>query len=161
MKNEKIITKINKIILTENEIIESIREKTRDIRNLPIKTVLTGISLDSQKHIEFYSAALELLQEVAPGLSEKQLEENKNLINFHIREEERLIRNLNELIPLVEDERVLFIIQTILTDEHKHHKQLKSIEKMLLENETITEADYWDAAWKDFEDLDLYDKRRV
>lgn len=159
--SEKLIKSINELILLEQAIIKSVKEQTDSIKNLPIKKVLLGISLDSEKHTELYRAVLDIISEVAPPLSEPQLESNKRLIRYHIEKENELIERLNELIPTIQDSRISFLLKAIMGDEIKHHNQLKAIEKTLLEKETVTEADYWEAAWKDYEELRLFDERRA
>ena len=53
------------------------------------------------------------------------------------------------MIPGVENEKVSFILNSIIEDERRHHKVLKRVEELLVRGETVTEDDWWDAAFGD------------
>jgi hypothetical protein len=64
----ELVAFIKRQIVIEKEIVDSLERGVVDINNPPVKGVLKGISLDSMKHAELYSAALTLLTEVSPAL---------------------------------------------------------------------------------------------
>jgi rubrerythrin len=53
------------------------------------------------------------------------------------------------MIPKVENEKIKLLLQAILSDEHRHHKLLKNLLRVVISGETITEADWYDAIWGD------------
>jgi rubrerythrin len=53
------------------------------------------------------------------------------------------------MIPQVENEKVSFILETIIADERRHHKVLLNVQELLVRGETVTEEDWWDAVWGD------------
>jgi rubrerythrin len=84
-----------------------------------------------------------------PTLDEGQLDVQKDLVARHIAMEEQVILRLEEMIPGVENKKVLFILNTIIEDERRHHRVLKRVEELLVKGETVTEEDWWDAAFGD------------
>ena len=83
-------------ILIEKQIVKSLNMGLLNIKNLPVKAVLKGISLDSIKHAELYAAASELLTKVSPALQQENLDTQIELVEKHIRLEEDLIEKLEK-----------------------------------------------------------------
>jgi rubrerythrin len=135
-------------VRVENEIVGSLRDALVEIRNPPIKEVLKSISLDSVKHAEMYAAAIELLKTVSQALSQGNLDKQRALVEKHIRMEEQLIKEINRVLPTVENEKVKLLLNAILSDEKRHHALLKVVLEIIVRGETIAEADWWDLLWK-------------
>jgi rubrerythrin len=83
------------------------------------------------------------------ALNEEQLDIQKKVISDHIKMEEAVIKELEKVVPTVEDEKVRLILSAILNDEERHHKLLKTLYEILVRGETVTEGDWWDALWGD------------
>jgi len=119
-----------------------------DFRNPAVKGVLKGISLDSMKHAEMYASANRLLTTVSQALTQDQLDMQTELVEKHIRIEAELIEKIERMLPSIEDEKVKLLLEAILADEKRHHELLKKVLDIIVHNETITEADWWDILWK-------------
>ena len=133
----------------ERKIVRSLNRSLSHIENPPVKGVLQGISLDSVKHEKLYGAAITMLMGVSKALTQENLDEEKELVEKHIQIEAELIEKISRMLPAVENEKVKLLLAAILGDERKHHRLLKSILEILVEGETITEADWWDILWKE------------
>ena len=140
---------LKSMVKAEEEIVRSVESAVGDLKNFAVRSVLRGISYDSLKHAEMYRSAGELLSESRPALDERQLDVQMALVARHIAMEERVIARLEEMIPGVENEKVSFILNAIIEDERRHHKVLKRVEELLVKGETVTEGDWWDAAFGD------------
>jgi len=137
------------MVKAEEEIVRSVESAAGALKNYAVRSVLKGISYDSLKHAEMYRSAGELLSEPRPALDEGQFDVQRALVTRHIAMEERVIARLEEMIPGVENEKVSFILNAIIEDERRHHKVLKRVEELLVRGETVTEEDWWDAAFGD------------
>jgi rubrerythrin len=137
------------MVQAEEEIVKSVESAVGDLKNFAVRSVLRGISYDSLKHAEMYRSAGELLSELRPALNEGQLDVQITLVARHIAMEERVIERLEEMIPGVDNDKVLFILNAIIEDERRHHRVLKRVEELLVKGETVTEEDWWDAAFGD------------
>jgi len=135
-------------ILIEKEIVQSINKGIVNIKNPPVKGVLKGISLDSVKHAELYASAVALLTDVSRALKQENLDEQRALVEKHIKMEADLIKKLEKMMPTIGDKKVAFLLKAILTDEKRHHAMLKMVLEIIVHGETITEADWWEVLWE-------------
>jgi rubrerythrin len=135
-------------VAVENEIVTSLEKAIVNMKNPAVKGVLKGVSLDSVKHAELYSAALTLLTSASTALNQGNLDEQRELVKKHIEIEAKLIKVLQEKIPEIENEKVVFLLKAILEDECRHHAMLKMVLEIIVHGETITEADWWKMLWE-------------
>jgi len=146
--NDKLAGFMKRQIEVENEIVDSLNDGLADVQNPAVKVVLKGISLDSVKHAELYASAIRLLTGTSQALRQEDLDEQRKLVEKHIRLEAELIEKLNEVVPSIENAKVKLLVEAILADEKRHHELLKMVLEILVKGETITEEDWWDILWK-------------
>jgi bacterioferritin (cytochrome b1) len=113
-----------------------------------VKGVLKGISLDSVKHAELYSAAITLLTGVSQALTQENLDAQRALVEKHIQMEAELIKKIEKIMPTIENNKVKFLVNAILMDEKRHHAMLKTVLEIIVRAETITEDEWWELLWK-------------
>jgi len=147
-KNIDLLDFLKNQIVVENQIVESLEKAIVDMKNPAVKGVLKGVSLDSVKHAELYSAAITLLTEASTALNQGNLDEQRALVTKHIEIEAELIKKLQSMIPAIENEKVVFLLKAILNDECRHHAMLKMVLEIIVHGETITEADWWKMLWE-------------
>jgi rubrerythrin len=135
-------------ILIEKEIVRSLNKGIANIKNPPVKGVLKGVSLDSVKHAELYASAVALLTDVSQALKQENLDEQRSLVEKHIKMEADLIKKLEKMMPIIEEKKVAFLLKAILSDEKRHHAMLKMVLEIIVHGETITEADWWEVLWE-------------
>jgi rubrerythrin len=146
--NDELVALFKNQIKIEKTIVNSVAEGLVDINNPAVKGVLKGISLDSTKHAEMYSSAINLLTSVSQALTEENLDKQRELVEKHIRLEAEIIKKLHEVIPSVQNKKVKLLLDAILSDEVRHHDLLKKVLDILVRGETITENDWWDILWE-------------
>ncbi len=117
------------------------------LTNPAVKGVLKGISFDSTKHAEIYKAAIEVAS-VPPALTEEEFDRLKEIVKKHIEYEERAMERLNYVIAKTRNEKVKFLLESIASDEKRHHDLLNKIMSTVVRGETITEGDWWDFLWR-------------
>jgi bacterioferritin (cytochrome b1) len=147
--NEKLIEFMKKQIENENAIVKSVTEGTKNIKNPPVKAVLKGISLDSIKHAELYSSAIVLLSTTSQAMTQSNLDEQRDIVEKHIKMEADLIKKLEKEMPTIENKKVAFLLNSILMDERRHHEMLKTVLEIIVRGETITEDDWWKLLWEE------------
>jgi rubrerythrin len=147
--NDELVKFLKRQIEIEIKIVSSLNGALSKIENPAVKGVLKGISLDSAKHAEMYDAAIKLLSGATPALSQEQLDEQKELVQKHIRIESELIERLENVLKNIDDEKVRLLLNAILSDERRHHELLKKVLEIIVRGETITEEDWWDVLWRD------------
>jgi len=147
--NGKLIEFMKKQILNENEIVKSVNDGIKNIKNPPVKAVLKGISLDSVKHAELYASAITLLTTTSQAMTQEILDEQRELVEKHIKLEADLIKKLEKEMPTIENKKVVFLLNSILMDERRHHAMLKELLEIIVRGETITEDDWWKLLWEE------------
>ena len=146
---EKLIDFMKKQIANENEIVKSVTEGTKNINNPPVKAVLKGISLDSTKHAELYASAITLLSTTSQAMTQQNLDDQREIVEKHIKMEAELIKKLEKELPSIENKKVTFLLNSILMDERRHHAMLKTVLEIIVRGETITEDDWWKLLWEE------------
>jgi len=131
----------------EEEIVKSVHKALEAIKNPVVEAVLKGISYDSSKHAEIYRSAAQIIA-VAPALTEEEFRHLEEVVRWHIESEEKLIGRLREAINKTANERVKFLLESILADEKRHHDLLRMIMNIIVKGETITDQDWWEIIWK-------------
>ncbi len=145
---EKLLSFLEEQIKIENEIVNSLNKGLIDVENPAVKGTLKGISLDSLKHAQMYTSAITLLTKVPKVLTQKQLDNQKTLVEKHIQIEAVLIERISEHIPSIKDEKVKLLLNAILEDEKRHHALLQRILEILVRGETITEEEWFEVMWR-------------
>ncbi|MFW6110570.1 MAG: hypothetical protein ACOC6H_00880 [Thermoproteota archaeon] len=148
IENDELVSFLEKQTKIENKIVQSLKSSLPEINNSAVKGVLEGISLDSVKHAQMYTSAVNLLTGVSQALTQENLDKQKDLVKKHIQMEKELIEEIKKKLPSIENEKVKLLLSTILNDEERHHKLLKEVLEILVRGETITEDDWWDFLWK-------------
>ncbi len=146
--NDELVALFKNQIKIEKTIVDSVTKGLIEIDNLAVKGVLKGISLDSSKHAEMYSSAINLLTIVSQALTEDNLDKQMQLVEKHIQLETEIINKLQEVIPFVQNKKVKLLLDAILSDEVRHHALLKKVLDILVAGETITENDWWEVMWE-------------
>ena len=148
METKALIEFLKNQITVETKIVASLAEPLAKMKNPAVKGVLKGVSLDSIKHAELYDSAVTLLTSSSTALSQEHLDEQKKLVEKHIAIEAELIVKLEEMIPKIDNKKVVFLLQSILADEKRHHEMLKMVLEIIVKGETITEDDWWKLLWE-------------
>jgi len=147
--SDKLVKFLEKQITLENKIVKSITESAEKIDNEAVSTALQGISLDSKKHAMMYKSAISLMTTTSAALNDEQLELQKKVVDDHIKMEEAVIKELDKMLPSVENDKVEILLKAILQDEKRHHKLLNTLYEILIRGEAVTDGDWWDAVWGD------------
>lgn len=135
-------------IKVEKEIVASLEKPLLSMKNPAVKGVLKGVSLDSIKHAELYMSAVTLLTAASTALTQDNLDEQRKLVEKHIEIESELIKKLETKIPTIDNNKVVFLLNSILADERRHHEMLKMVLEIIVHGETITEDDWWKLLWE-------------
>ena len=85
---------------------------------------------------------------VSTALKQENLDAQRALVEKHIQMEAELIKKLEKIMPTIENNKVQFLLNSILTDERRHHALLKTVLEIIVHGETITEADWWKMLWE-------------
>jgi len=131
----------------EEEIVESVNKALETIKNSVVESILKGMALDSSKHAAIYKAAEHIVQ-VAPALTESEFNELMKVVKWHIKNENKVIKRLEDALKRTENKRIKFLLRAIVADEKRHHELLDAIMEIVVKGETITNDEWWEMLWK-------------
>ncbi len=146
-KEEDLVAFLHEQEKIEEAIVKSVNKALETIKNPVVESVMKGISYDSSKHADLYRSATQIIA-VAPALTEREFEHQEKVVRWHIEKEESLIGRLQEAIKKTANDRVKFLLESILADEKRHHALLKMVLEIIVKGETITDQDWWDIIWE-------------
>jgi len=146
--NDRLLEFLKNQVKVERDIVASLEKPLLAMKNPAVKGVLKGVSLDSIKHAELYLSAITLLTEASTALTQENLDEQRVLVEKHIEIESQLIKKLEAMIPTIDNKKVTFLLEAILSDERRHHEMLKMVLEIIVHGETITEDDWWKLLWE-------------
>ena len=81
-------------------------------------------------------------------MTQDNFDEQRKLVEKHIEIESELIKKLEKKIPTIDNNKVVFLLNSILADERRHHEMLKMVLEIIVHGETITEDDWWKLLWE-------------
>jgi rubrerythrin len=145
---EELIQLLKKQIELEGKMVDSMNQTMSKLKNVVVKQLLNGIALDSRKHQDILNAVIELLR-VATAMTEVERDQLSREISDHIEVEERMLNNVKVAGDKTDNVRVKFLLQYIASDEKRHHQTLREIMDYIVSKEIITEAEWWDALYRD------------
>ncbi len=147
LSKEELKAQCEKSIAFEDQIVQAVNKSTDALKNRLLKELLRGVAFDSMKHALIFRAIIGLL-EFAPAISDEDNTVLNRDIKVHIENEEKAIKIYEEMLGKVDNEKIKFMLETIIADEKRHHELLKTISKFIIEKETIQEDEWFDYIYK-------------
>jgi len=147
LSKEELKAQCEKSIAFEDQIVQAVNKSTDALQNRLLKELLRGVAFDSMKHALIFRAIIGLL-EFSPAISDEDNTILNRDIKVHIENEEKAIKIYEEMLGKIDNEKIKFMLETIIADEHRHHELLKTISKLIIEKETIQEDEWFDYIYK-------------
>ncbi len=141
MASEELIRMLREQQRLEQKTIDSLSPFVNETKNSVIRLFLNRLVLDSMKHVDILQAAIDLNMGVV--VSEIDKNRMKKGLMEHIKNEESMLKGIENLAAKVEDKRTKFLLQQIADDEKRHHQILKELLKIVEKIENIRDEDWW------------------
>ena len=139
MADKELIGFIEEQIVLEKKIVEISKKSVEDIKNVLVRELIRGITMDSKKHAILLTGLKGMLEGPTPLIEEENYDLIKETIEKHIELEAKAIDTYKSLLKAyIEDEKVKMIISEIHKDEIRHHAFLQVLLKAIVEKETLT-----------------------
>jgi hypothetical protein len=139
MADKELIGFIEEQIVLEKKIVEISKKSVEDIKNVLVRELIRGITMDSKKHAILLTGLKGMLEGPTPLIEEENYDLIKETIEKHIELEAKAIDTYRSLLKAyIEDEKVKMIISEIHKDEIRHHAFLQVLLKAIVEKETLT-----------------------
>ncbi|HUT82913.1 MAG TPA: ferritin-like domain-containing protein [Candidatus Bathyarchaeia archaeon] len=148
MVDKKLVDFLTEQISLEKQIIDISKQSVEDIKNILVRELIRGITMDSQKHALLLGALKAMLSEPTPLIEESNYESIKTTIEKHIALEAKAIETYREILNTNEDDRIKMVISEILKDEIRHHTFLQKLLEAIVKKETLTSDELEDWMFK-------------
>ncbi|MCE7744144.1 MAG: ferritin-like domain-containing protein [Candidatus Heimdallarchaeota archaeon] len=140
MPDKELLKFIEEQIVLEKKIVEISKKSVDDIKNVLVRELIRGITMDSKKHALLLTALKGMLEGPTPLIEEENFNVIKETIEKHIELEAKAIDTYKSLLKTYgDDKRIKMIISEIHKDEVRHHTFLQVLLKVIVEKETLTE----------------------
>ncbi len=152
MEKEELVKFYKEQIELEKDIITAAEDSIRNSTNILVKELIQGITFDSNKHSSILTGLLAILEKTTPSLrliSEKERDRLKETIQNHLKLEQKAINTYRKLLHVIPGTREKVLVKNILSDELRHHNQLRWLYDMIIREVTLTEEDIFEMTWKD------------
>jgi len=123
---DKLKSMVNRLIQTEEEVIDLTEKAINKAENVTVKYLLQGIQHDSRKHADFGRAALEIL-DFKRVVGAKERKEVWDLLKKHSDMEKKHREFVAEIKYLTKTPALQYIFEQIWGDEKRHHIILETL----------------------------------
>jgi len=123
---DKLKSMVNRLIQTEEEVIDLTEKAINKAENATVKYLLQGIQHDSRKHADFGRAALEIL-DFKRVVGAKERKEVWDLLKKHSDMEKKHREFVAEIKYLTKTPALQYIFEQIWGDEKRHHIILETL----------------------------------
>jgi rubrerythrin len=152
-KKEEVVSSLLEQMKVEGKLIALYENTVQDIQSKPVRHLLNTIKLDSMKHIDICSTALEILQG-ADVLKEEKMNLKEKLAE-HVELEKGSIDRANNMLKNVwirENKALTELIEKLRDDEKRHTEALRKLaDKTFFRWDGMHDMISWihDAEWED------------
>ncbi|RLG85948.1 MAG: hypothetical protein DRO39_04375 [Thermoprotei archaeon] len=130
----------------EENYAEKLRSLTARLKSPLLRGFLRAIALDSEKHSILYRTVIEILER-GKGLDLGELRELEKVLQEHMRTEEIMLKEVEEVFKQCKDEAVKFLLQSIYRDEVFHHAVMRTLLEVSRRREEAARSPLWRAIW--------------
>ena len=145
MKHQELEENIQKMIKSERTTVNHLGETIKKTKNNVIKILMQIMLIDSLKHAKILEIILSILK--TPRLESIELAEVAEHLKDHVEEEKVMMENFENMVDKVEDQKIRFLLENIITDEKRHHNIVERIAELVVDSET-SDDEWWDFLYR-------------
>jgi len=142
MVSDELLGLLKRQQVLEQETVDSLTPLVKSTKNSVIRLFLNQLVLDSMKHVDVLQAIMDL--NAGAVVSDIDKHRMKRGLNEHVKGEEAMLRNIENIMDKVEDKKIRFLLMQMAADEKRHHKILEQLMKVVENIENIRDKDWWD-----------------
>ena len=133
------------MIKDERTTVSHLGKTIKKTKNNVIKILMQIMLIDSLKHAKILEIILSILN--TPTLENSEIGEVAQHLKEHIEEEKIMMENFEDMVDKVEDQKIRFLLENIITDEKRHHSIVERIAELVVDSETSDDA-WWDFLYR-------------
>ncbi len=121
----------------------------RGLGNEVLRQIINSAAIDSQKHAGLFTACAAILEGRSLAITDVEYEQLERSLQTHVRIEDEMIKNVEEMIAKIKDVRVRLMLNHIRDDEYRHHDLMAKLNDAVLKKEVQLDEDIWNQLFKD------------
>jgi hypothetical protein len=129
----------------ERETVNHLSKTINKTKNNVIKILMQILLIDSLRHEKILEIVLSIPK--VSKLESSEISEVTQHLKEHVEEEKAMMENYENLVDKVEDKRIRFLLENIITDEKRHHNIVERITELVADSETSDDA-WWDFLYR-------------
>ncbi|OGD53408.1 hypothetical protein A3K80_05495 [Candidatus Bathyarchaeota archaeon RBG_13_38_9] len=145
MNPQELEENIQKMIKDERKTVSHLGNTIKKTKNNVIKILMQILLIDSLKHAKILEIILSMQK--TPKLESSELGEVAQHLKEHVEEEKIMMENFEDMVDKVEDQKIRFLLENIITDEKRHHNIVERITELVVDSETSDDA-WWDFLYR-------------
>jgi len=125
---------IKKEKLSEESMVKTVEALEQKVHNEAAKLLLAELRFDSAKHAQICELILKVLEKAKPErLWDARIESYvdmqvvKKELERHIKLEDSMMKDVEKIIATTKDEAIKLLLNHIVEDEKKHHKNVRTV----------------------------------
>jgi rubrerythrin len=138
----KLVDAFEKQMIFEKETAKSLRSMASKTQSSIPKLIFKTIELDTTRHAHMYATLIDLAAEAT--VTKVEHYEMRKALERHVVNERKMLVQAERISRSLKDPRMKPLLKTILADERRHHKALSTLLGTIVEEEKISEDDWWD-----------------
>ena len=131
-------------IADERQVIKLLHDSIRKTDNPVIRLLLSQLAFDSAKHEYMLKIVLELLKTPPETRIAAEDKDFREALAQHVKAEHEMIKGFEKVVDRINDKRIRFILQDIISDEKRHHAITKRIYDLACDGEATRDDAWWD-----------------
>ena len=129
-------------MMFEKATAKSLRSISSRTQNSIPKLIFKSIELDTTKHAHMYATLIDLAARAT--VTKVEHYEMRKALERHVVNEKKMLVQAERISRSLRDPRMRPLLKSILADERRHHKALSTLLSTIVEEEKISEDDWWD-----------------
>jgi rubrerythrin len=134
VSEDTVVKLVSKQKLSEESMVKAVEALEKRVNNAAAKLILAELRLDSTKHARICEEILKVTETTQPmRLWDAKIESFVDMavvrreLELHITLEETMLKDVERVINVTNDEAIKTLFTHIAEDEKKHHKNIRLI----------------------------------
>jgi rubrerythrin len=136
---------VSRMIKEEETTISTLSKTIINIQNNVVRLLLQTMVIDSHKHSSMLRVILGILKN--PVVENKEVADVVDALRKHRDEEKDMMGSYERIIETVEDRRIKFLLENIITDEKRHHNIMERLVELVKSSEK-SDDEWWDFLYR-------------
>jgi rubrerythrin len=148
-KKDPTVEKLKGYARFEEDYAVKLNKDFRGLGNEALREIIDSIAIDSKKHAGLFKACAYILSGRSLSITDTEYDQLEKSLKDHEATEVKMLRQIDGLLKVIKDERIVMMLNHIRDDEYRHHELLRNLNEAVIKREVILEKDVWNQLFRD------------